>query len=423
MALQDYRNDMMRCSRCSVCKFIPLPSLIKSKRFSYGCPAIARYNFHSYSGGGKLITALSLIDGRVDYSDRLLDVVYKCTLCGSCDLSCKLGTDIEPLEIFHELRAKCIGDGEFLSEHSVLIDVLRKEDNMLQKLKADRGKWAEGLPVKDLTKEKTRVLYHAGCIYSYDPDLQQIAKDTIILLLSAGIDVGIFGADELCCGGRAFEIGYQGEFVKYAESNIEDWNTAGVSKVVTSCSNCYGTLKRLYPRIGKEMKFEILHISEYLNQLIKEDKIKLTKEVAMTVTYHDPCHLGRLSEPYTPSLGKETKHLGTLPVKDVPKVMGFGGVYEPPREVLKSNPGLRLVERERIREYSWCCGAGGGVKEAYPDLALWTARERIEEAKSTGAQAIVTSCPWCKRNFMDAISESGNKMEVYDIIEILLKSI
>jgi Fe-S oxidoreductase len=110
-------------------------------------------------------------------------------------------------------------------------------------------------------------------------------------------------------------------------------------------------------------------------------------------------------------------------MKEVPKARGFGGVFEPPREVINSIPGINLVEMDRIKEYSWCCGAGGGVLEAYPDLALWTAEERIEEAKSTGAEAIVTACPWCERNFRDAIKEGGQKMKVYDICELVQESI
>jgi Fe-S oxidoreductase len=99
------------------------------------------------------------------------------------------------------------------------------------------------------------------------------------------------------------------------------------------------------------------------------------------------------------------------------------GVYEPPRNVLKSIPGLRLVEMNRIKEYTWCCGAGGGVIDAYPDFNMWTAQERIREAKSTGAEALVTACPWCIRNFKDAVKELGDTLKVYDVVELLEQSI
>jgi len=102
---------------------------------------------------------------------------------------------------------------------------------------------------------------------------------------------------------------------------------------------------------------------------------------------------------------------------------GTNGVYQPPRDVIKSIPGLNLVEMERRKEYAWCCGGGGVVKESYPDFAEWTALERIEEAKATGAEAMVTACPWCKRNFIDAIRESGDRLKVYDIVELLEQAI
>ena len=120
----------------------------------------------------------------------------------------------------------------------------------------------------------------------------------------------------------------------------------------------------------------------------------------MQVTYHDPCHLGRRDNIYVP--GKVIR-----------------GVYEDPREILKKIPGINLVEMYRIRECAWCCGAGGGVREAYPDFSNWTATERVAEARSTGAEAIVTACPWCERNFLDAVKQGAGNMKVYDIIELV----
>jgi Fe-S oxidoreductase len=141
----------------------------------------------------------------------------------------------------------------------------------------------------------------------------------------------------------------------------------------------------------------------------------------LTVTYHDPCHLGRLAEPWVHWKGKEVKVLGQMIVHEPPKKYrrGANGVYDIPREILKSIPGVRLVEMYRTRESAWCCGAGGGVKEAYPDFAIWTGAERLKEAKTVGAKAIVSACPWCTRNFIDTVKETGQKMEVYDIIELV----
>lgn len=426
MSLANYRKDMLRCTRCSCCKFVPISSIAKSWRFAYGCPSITKYNFHSYSGGGKLITALSLLEGRIEYSDTLLDIIYKCTACGLCNLSCQTGTTMEVLEILFELRAKCFEDGKApLPAHKPILDSIKSYDNVWLQPRARRTAWAKGLEIKDLNKEKADVLYFLGCTYAYNPKLQKVARDTVTILKRAGVDFGTLGNKELCCASPAFTIGAHEVFKDYAERNIETFNKLGVSKVITSCAGCYGLFKSRYPRLGKEMNFEMLHITEFFDQLIKEGKIKPTKELPMQVTYHDPCHLGRLSEPSIPSEGKEAIVEGTNIqfVKDVPKVLGMNGVFDPPRNVIQSIPGIELIEMERIREYSWCCGAGGGVKSGYPDFALWTASERIEEAKSTGAEALVTSCPWCESNLGDAIEKNQERIKLYSIAELILQVI
>jgi Fe-S oxidoreductase len=164
---------------------------------------------------------------------------------------------------------------------------------------------------------------------------------------------------------------------------------------------------------------------EFVDRLTKEGKMRFTKAVPLKITYHDPCHLGRLGEPYVPWKGNEKKIFGQVVVFEPPRPRynGARGVYEPPRDVLKAIPGLQLVEMERIKEASWCCGAGGGVRDSYPEFSSWTAEERIEEAKSTGAEAIVTACPWCERNFIDAIKGIGAKMKVFDVMELVNQAI
>ena len=399
----DLRRVAYACNRCSNCKFIDLQE-IKSLRFSKVCPASSRYLFDCYSCQGKMDIALALIDGELKYDDSpgLLDIFYRCDTCGGCDVSCKRSRDLEPLRVMLEMRAKLVENGLMLPAHMAVIDGLRKEDNMVMGLKADRGKWDEGLDVKDLTKEKTEVVFHTGCQTSYDEALWEVARKAVTLLKNAGVDVGIMGKDETCCGGRAYEMGYQEELVKYAESNIKAWTNAGVKTVVTACSDGYYTFKRLYPELGS--KFEVLHMVEFIDRLIKEGKIKFTKTIPMTVTYHDPCHLGRRDHVYVPG-------------------EAIMGIYELPRDIIKSIPGVELIEMERVKENGWCCGAGGGVKEAYPDFNTFTATERIEEAKSTGAEGLVTACPWCERNFIDAINGSSDKMKVYDIVELVQQAI
>jgi Fe-S oxidoreductase len=424
MALEDYRGNMQRCTRCSYCKWV-LWDHLKSWRFAKGCPSIGYNNFQSYSAGGRLAVALSLLDGMINYTDGVLDIVYQCQMCGACDVACKICRyDMEPLATLHELRARLVEDGQLLPMHMFIIDNLKKEDTMIAgKVKADRGKWAEGLNIKDLTKEKAEVAFHAGCRLSYDEELSKVAKAAVTLFKNAGVDIGIMGKEENCCGGRAYEIGYKGEFSKYATNNIEAWINAGVKTVVTSCSDGYWAFKRLYPEMG--CKIEVLHTVELIERLIKEGKLKFTKTIPKRVTYHDPCHLGRQGEPYVPWKGVEKRIYGQMLVHEPkkPRYNGANGIYDPPRTIINSIPGLELVEMERIRENAWCCGAGGGVIDAYPDLCSWTVTERMEEARATGAEAIVTACPWCERNFIDAIEKSDIKMKVYDIMEVVQQAI
>ena len=423
MSLEEHIVEAERCAQCSYCKWIPLDQ-IKSIRFSNGCPSIAYNNFNSYSARGRYQVAQALLAGRSEYSDRTMDIVYKCVTCGNCDVSCKISRyNMEPLEMIHELRFKLVEDGQLLPQHQLYIDHLRKEDNMMLKPKAERGQWAEGLDVKRITKEHADVVFHAGCRFSYDQELWPKLRTAVTLLKNAGVDVGIMGADESCCTGRVFNMGYKGEFTKFSESNMEAWKAAGVKMIVTSCADCYHAFKRLYPAAGS--KFKVMHTTEYLEQLIKEGKIKFSKNIPLKITYHDPCHLGRQGEAYIPWQGNEKKIQNQMVVYEPrkPRYNGANGVYEAPRNVLKSIPGIELVEMERIREYAWCCGAGGGVKESYPEFSNWTATERIEEAKSTGAEAIVSACCWCERNFLDSINSNGEKMKVFDVAELVQQAI
>jgi Fe-S oxidoreductase len=198
---------------------------------------------------------------------------------------------------------------------------------------------------------------------------------------------------------------------------------AGARTVVTACADGYQAFKVLYDKHNLKGDLEVLHISEYVSRLLEDGKLKLRKKLNLSVTYHDPCRLGRLGEPWIHWTGKKIP--GDRFVFDPPKTYrrGTNGVYEPPRDVLKSIPGVKLTEMTRIKEYSWCCGAGGGVIESNPAFARWTAQERIDEAMSTGAQALVTACPWCEKIFSEAIKESGANLEVYDIVELIEKAV
>jgi Fe-S oxidoreductase len=214
-------------------------------------------------------------------------------------------------------------------------------------------------------------------------------------------------------------MGYKQDYTSGYDAMLKKWTKAGIKTVVTPCADCYHTFKRLYARDGSTI--EVLHMVELVDRLLKEGKLKFTKSVNTKVTYHDPCYLGRQGEPQVAWNGKEKKIFGQAVVYDPPRprYIGAKGIYEPPRNILKAIRGVELVEMERNREAAWCCGAGGGVREAFPEFSKDTALERIEEAETTGAEALVTACPWCVKNFMDAGKEQDKKLRIIDILELV----
>ncbi len=365
-----------------------------------------------------MIMANSILENRIDLTDEVAEVVYRCQLCGACQVSCQAyRDDIDLADVLLAFRATCVQDGFVLPEHLDIIESMKREDNTLGMKKRDRGNWAKDLDIPDVNKQKVDVLFHAGCRYSYDDDLINIARSGVMLLKNSGVNVGIAGSDEACCGGRAFEIGYQGEMKNYAEDMASRVKASGAHTLVTPCSDCYYTFKYLYPKNNIDLGIKVLHITEYVDAMIKNNVIQPKDKVPMKVTYHDPCHLGRRGEIYKEWHG-EDKLMRSVKFKQT----GKEGIFEPPRDILRSIPGVEFVEMERIREYSWCCGAGGGCLEADPDFAEWTAADRLEEAKATGAEAIVTACPWCERIFKDMAAETDNNIKVYDVMELLTLS-
>jgi Fe-S oxidoreductase len=418
MALEDYRVDMEGCAKCSLCRFVPMEKL-SGKAHSYVCPSVAKFNFTTYSGGGRLALGSAILDKRVDCDDKVLGIIYDCQMCGACDVSCKYAIDMEVIEPISELRNHCVQAGRTVPALDSVVASLENHGTMVPDAQVSRGAWAQDLEAPNYTRTATEVVFHAGCRVRSDPSLWKGAQAAVALLRHAGVDVGIGNEMELCCGGRAYHMGYRDAFVKHSKKVSKLLNGSKVKTLVTGCAECYQCFKVLYEKCGIERDFQVFHISQYLAALVKQGQLKLVREVPMTVTYHDPCYLGRLGEPYIPWSGRELP--GPWRVFDPPRefMRGTYGVYEPPRELLKAVPGLRVLEMDRIKEYAWCCGAGGGVRESNPGFADWTAAERIQEARSTGASAIVTACPGCQHGLGAACTKEKGGLDVYDISEIV----
>ncbi len=367
-----------------------------------------------------MIMASALLKGRIQFTPEMLDVLYRCTNCGGCEVACKWVYDLEPNEVIHELRVHAVESGVGpLPAHKKYIDLVERTHNPYGEPPDKRPAW---LPNDVRLDNDSETLYFVGCTASYRR--VEIAQATARILNAADEGFRLLGSQEQCCGSPVYRVGDRERALEVMRANVELFKEQGIRRVVTSCSGCYNMLKVEYPRNVKT-DFEVIHISQLMESLMRDGRLRPVREVPLRVTYHDPCHLGRMAEPYEPWEGQRVEVLTLVYMYDPPKPerRGAKGVYDAPRDVLAQIPGVQLIEMERIREYSYCCGAGAGVKSAYPDFALWTAGNRLEEAEATGADALVSCCPFCATNFRDAIKERKTRMKFYDLTELVWESI
>jgi Fe-S oxidoreductase len=417
ISVEEYKRQAKMCMRCTFCKFIDL-NWVTSLRFSRQCPIDTRYAFSLYSPHGLLHSALEELDGKLEFTPKLMDALYKCTLCGACDARCKRNLDIEVLQVIENLRVRCVEQGKGpMPEHKKMAANIRKTHNEYGKPHADRLKW---LPPDIKPAKKADIVYFVGCASAYKQP--ELAQATAKILKKTGTEFMLL-ADEWCEGNYVLATGQVDLARELAEHNVGEIEKTGAKTVIASSAECYKSLKVDYPKLlGKsteDMPYTALHITEYLDQLMKDGKLAFKKSVKMKVTYHDPCNLGRLSEPWQEWV---PNYVRVIPIGKVWR-RGDRGIYDPPRNILNGISGIELAEMERSRSNAWCAGSCGGTALAFPDFALWTAGERLEEAQATGAEAIVTSSPDVKEILTRAAKEKKVKIPVYDITEIILKAI
>jgi Fe-S oxidoreductase len=320
--------------------------------------------------------------------------MWLCTTCGRCPQQCP--RDVKQIESGIALRRVATEYGVFPASVKPIrtaIGSLIGEGNPLGEDRKKRADWAKGLSVKPFTGGMD-ILYFPGCYPSYDPRAKKISTATAKILNSAGVDFGILGAKENCCGESIRKTGDEELFKRLAKENIKTFIDNGVKKILVSSPHCYHTFKNEYPEFM--VNFEVVHITQYLLELMNEGKLELTKEFGKKITYHDPCYLGR-----------------------------HNGIFDEPREVLKKVPGLELTEMPESRIDSLCCGGGGGrvwmetqKGERFGDL-------RLEQAIGVGAELLVTSCPYCITMFEDSRVTMGvdEKIEIKDITEIIQEAL
>ena len=316
--------------------------------------------------------------------------IWRCSTCGTCPSRCPRGVNqIEAGVALRRLAAEYDVYPGHVAPISNVVASLTSHGNPLGGEREKRADWAKGLPVKPFS-EGMEVLYFTGCYFSYDPRMREVASATAKVLNKAGVDFGILGTKESCCGESIRKTGNEDLFKRLARENIKAFVENGVKKVLVSSPHCYHTFKNEYPEFM--VNFEVVFISEFIAELIRDGRLQLTGEFAKKVTYHDPCYLGR-----------------------------HNGIFDQPREVLNSVPGLDLREMADSRENSLCCGGGGGriwmetpKEERFADL-------RVRQAVATGAEVLVTSCPYCITNFTDSSLDldENEALEVKDITEII----
>ncbi len=328
--------------------------------------------------------------GPIMNRDVTEDVIWSCTTCRSCETACPVYIEHTD-KIFEIRRNQVMMEGKFPKELQSVFRNLETYGSPWPIDPTQRGKWAEEVGAKTVEQEpKAEVVIWAGCAGAYDERYKKVLKSFASLLKKAGVKFAVLGSEERCTGDSARRAGNELLFQTLARDNISMLNRNGVTRIVTPCPHCFNTLKNDYPELGG--KFEVHHHTEYLAELIREGKLKPSKEIAETVTIHDSCYLGR-----------------------------WNGIYEAPRKVLGSLPFLRVVEMKQHHEEAMCCGAGGGRMWMEERIGKRINTVRTEQALDTNAGIVASSCPFCMTMFEDSLKQKqlGKKVRVADIAELL----
>jgi len=416
--LDNFEWDMTRCIKCKGCYWVE-HTYMPGTKFMTRCPTATKYQFDSYGAYGKVRIGLAIKEGRIEWTDKLLELIYEDPLCGACDVGCKRNLDMEIELTLEALRIKAVQDGKGpMPAHKKVAENIRTSHNSFGSPDNERKAWVT--PEINVAAQ-AEVLYFAGCASSYKNT--EIAGSVAKILNAAKIPFMLM-TDEQCCGNTVFSVGMLDEAKNIAKVNVQKIQDSKAKTLLTGCAECYRMWKVDYPKMlninTEDLGFKVVHVVELVDDMIKDGILKLTRPKNMRVTYHDSCSIGRLSDPWKPWEGKRERW-GTVnpPFK---RRRGDDGLYQQPRNILLAIPGLQLVEMPRTRENTFCCGAGRGTIAAFPDFASWAVKKRMEEVRHVGAQALVSACPWCKGNFDRAMNAEGG-IKVYDISELIADSI
>jgi Fe-S oxidoreductase len=325
----------------------------------------------------------------------LADEIWSCTTCGNCMEHCPVF--IEHIQKYVDMRRYLVlMESDFPPEVQTVLRNWETNSNPWGLAFATRGDWAQGLEVQTLADNpEVEYLFYVGCSGSFDERGKKVTGAMVRLLNQAGVSFGILGVEEKCCGETARRIGNEYLFQSMATELMETINGYGVKKIITTCPHGYNCLKNEYPQFGGN--WEVFHHSEFLHRLLQEGRLKPRRRLDKRLTFHDSCYLGR-----------------------------YNDLYEEPRGILKSIPGLRLEEMERHRNKSFCCGAGGGRMWMEETLGNQMINEaRTDQALAKNPEIIGVSCPFCTTMLEDGLKErdQADAVKVYDIAELLIQTV
>jgi heterodisulfide reductase subunit D len=382
--LEKYAEDLFLCARCGDCSLAD-KTVASGRDVFHPCAVKNVLGFEAYTSRGRIMIMNDLLAGKLDVDEDLVGWAYSCTTCRNCQETCTATAEgIRLPEMTEALRNDLVEAGYALEKHIDIENSIRshynpyKEDHeMRHRVFGER-----------VFPETAEVVFFVGCTSSVREE--EIAKSTVQLLDKMDIDYTIL-KDERCCGSVLLRLGRQSAFDNLTKHNIDGVKSTGAKVVVTTCAGCFRTWKIDAPKAGHSYDFQVLHITEFLDQLVREGEASFEYRERQRVTYHDPCHLGRHSE-----------------------------VYEAPRRVIESVGNVELIEMVTNRRYAHCCGAGGGVKSSHPELAQRIAADRVREAEDTGSDILITACPFCFRGLRDGARSIDSRIRILELTTFLL---
>ena len=368
-------HDLFACIQCGKC--------------TGGCPMAIKTRLNPRS----LIYRVLIAGNGFDIEGR--EELWDCTTCSTCASRCP--KQVNPMEMVIALRSQFVEKGRVHPNVKTALESTFRYGNPLTMPREDRGAWAADLPVK-FYEEGNQYLFFVGCTPSYDPRVQQVARSLARLLERLGVDYGILGEGESCCGSEIRRLGEAGLFEMMVEENQELFKSMNIHNMFTTSPHCFNVFKNDYPKNG----LQVQHYTQLLAGLLDKPGDLPSgglfgSGVEATVTYHDPCYLGKHNQ-----------------------------IFDEPRKVLQSIPGVRLVEMDRSREKSLCCEGGGGrmwLEGTNPGTRL--AQMRVKEALETGAEILATACPFCLLTLDEAVKHlnAAERIRVMDIAEIAAQAL